>query len=439
MRNDPLLARLASANPAPTAGALPDTAPRVDPIEARLMDAVRRESSTAPGNYRFDARMPWRRAHPLTAIAACLLICASAAAAVVSLTSSSSEPLAGQVPGTHIGRQTRMAPQAVSGDSYQITVAPAMEAGDAGWCTSIVYSVEGRLSSGSGGCGGGGDYPTTARPLFGSSGISRYPGRAPSGDTVGYVLTGPRVSAVRIGSSTILAKTEPGLPAGDKAAVFFLPTTSPPVMIPPVGTLFPYDIEVPSPSTPPGHKHPRLVQVIPMLAIDGSGEVIRYGNAAHSSPRGGVRFWDRRASRALRQHGIADHPLPGACELEQTRLPTLTAEWGRTVKRITPRANIEGQAFASCINTWYGLDGWPLQAAVLLDAHEPGRTLTSIPGAQPVPGHPGTVNVPLSLLPGAITARREGNGWLVVQGGHDETQRLDVLKALHISKLAIPR
>ena len=94
------------------------------------------------------------------------------------------------------------------------------------------------------------------------------------------------------------------------------------------------------------------------------------------------------------------------------------------------------------------MDGWPLQAAVLLDGHRPGQILGPIPGARPVPGQPDLVNLPLGRVPlnydtpisadspqFSLTAKRVGNAWLVVQGGSRLAQRVHVLNALRITKL----
>jgi hypothetical protein len=376
---------------------------------------------------------------------ASLAVCASAAAAIVSLSGHSSQPLAGRVPGSHVvGIHRGVQPE--SGDTYWITVAPDLQAGDAGWCTDIQYSAGGKPAEGSGGCETGGSYPTTSRPVFGSFAHWGFPATAPSGDTTGYVLTGPGVAAIRIGSRTILAKSQPGLPAGDKAAVFFLPAKSPPVMVPPAGTPYPYDFRVPSvdpylvrlsksgKALPPP-AHPPLVRAIPILALNEGGQVIRYGSAQKTA-LGTVRFWERSASRANRLHGISTTPREGACTISQQGPTHLTPIFGQTVERIVPRPDLEGQGFLSCLDTYYTLDRRTLRAAVLLDAHDPGGTLSPIPGARPVPGYPNTVNVQLGSLPGSITARREGNVWLVVQGGRDESQRLQALRALRLTKPA---
>ena len=98
--------------------------------------------------------------------------------------------------------------------------------------------------------------------------------------------------------------------------------------------------------------------------------------------------------------------------------------------------------FVSCIDAGYYLDGWPLQVGVLLDGHRPGQVLGPIPGARPVPGQPGIVDLPTGQFPSSsftrnfgVTAKRVGNAWLVVQGGSGLAQRVQVLNAMRISKL----
>lgn len=445
MRNDPLITRLARANPArlePAREALTDTP---DPLETRLFASIAQDIHP-PRQRRLGGTAGLRRAHPIALLMASLIACASAAAAIVSLSGHASQPLEGQVPGHHIvGTQRGVQPE--SGDEYRITVAPDLQAGDAGWCTDIQYSAGGKLAEGSGGCETGGSYPTTSRPVFGSFAHWGFPTSAPSGDTVGYVLTGPGVAAIRIGSRTILAKSQPGLPSGDKAAVFFLPAKSAPVMVPPAGTPYPYDIRVPSfdpyavrlsrrgKALPPAK--PNLVRAIPILALNEAGQVIRYGSA-ETSALGTVRFWQTSATRENRLHGISTTPRPGACTISQHGLTHLKPIFGRTVQRIVPRPELQGQGFLSCLDTYYTVEGSLVRAAVLLDAHNPGGMLSPIPGSTAVPGQPNTINVPLpGLLPGAITARREGNAWLVVQGSRNETQRLRLLRALRITKPAV--
>ena len=59
-----------------------------------------------------------------------------------------------------------------------------------------------------------------------------------------------------------------------------------------------------------------------------------------------------------------------------------------------------------------------------------------------IPGQPGIVDLPTGHFPSSlfsgnfgVTAKRVGDAWLVVQGGYDLAQRVQVLNALRISKL----
>jgi hypothetical protein len=74
-----------------------------------------------------------------------------------------------------------------------------------------------------------------------------------------------------------------------------------------------------------------------------------------------------------------------------------------------------------------------MTAAVLLNARRPGAEPGPIPGTRPVPGHPNMVDFPAASL----SAQREGNAWLVVQGGSGTAQRIRVLQALVIAKLNV--
>ena len=128
-------------------------------------------------------------------------------------------------------------------------------------------------------------------------------------------------------------------------------------------------------------------------------------------------------------------PGPGACELGQSRLPGLTPEWGHTLARITPITGAQGELLLSCIDTHYYLHGWPLTAAVLLNAQHPGAAPGPLPGTMQVVGATGIVDYPGAGLSG----RRIGNAWLVVSGGSGTAQRLRVLAALHITQLKLTR
>ena len=78
-----------------------------------------------------------------------------------------------------------------------------------------------------------------------------------------------------------------------------------------------------------------------------------------------------------------------------------------------------------------------MTVAVLLNAQHPGAPVGPMPGTQAVIGHPGVVTTRYPTVSRAITARRTGQAWLVVQGGRDLTQRLQVLDALRIHRIQL--
>ena len=350
---------------------------------------------------------------------AALGLAASAAAYGDAGSSVASRPLTGRVPGVAVVHQR--GPFSASGYDYGIVVEPSLQAGWAGWTSALVYSLPGTPVTGS---GGGGGYPTKRWPFFGDSGgFTTYPrGQAPPGDVVDYALTGPEVAAVRVGKLTIQTFSDPRLPAGDRAAVFFRRAAAPPAF-------------AISGSYRPRH----AVRVVP---LDSAGRVIPTGlPTIQSFVR--IRYWQAPSAvtpsiHEPPYHGPT-HPLPGACELAQHGMPGLVPEWGHVISRIRPVRGSEGEVFLACIDTEYYLHGWPLEVAVLLDAAQPGHVLGPIPGAQPVPGQPGVVNLAGGQFPGSLTARQIGDAWLVVQGGASLSQRLRVLGALEIAKLALPR
>jgi hypothetical protein len=371
-----------------------------------------------------------RRSHPLAVVLAALVITGSAAATVFSLTASPSQPLAGKVPGA-------IEPASMAGYRYKLIVTPGLDAGSAFWSAAIRYSgpplnVHGAVADFA---GVGGGYPTQTNPLFGGSGVEYIGQFHPRevGDTVGFLLTGPRVAAVRIGARTIRTVSSADLPAGDRAAVLFLPSGSPMLVAGwspgmPVRSIMRVPPE-------PGYKGPTTIPTLAVLPLASNGEVIP---TKPTPPYGSFpRFWQAPTAitpgnESSPYHGPS-HPLPGVCELTQRGLPALTPEWGHAISSISPARDSQGELFLSCIDTEYFLHGWPLQAAALLDARHPGRVLGPIPGARPVPGHAGMVD----LESGQLTAKRIGNAWLVVQGGASLAQRMQVLEALQIAKLEV--
>jgi hypothetical protein len=216
-------------------------------------------------------------------------------------------------------------------------------------------------------------------------------------------------------------------------AVFFLPARAPVPVVPGSfeqirgGT-----VRVP---TGPGRSTLRL-RAAALVPLDASGRVIPTGpTTGDEMPSVSTSFWQAPATTPKTPGPAHDGghagPGPGACELGQPGLPGLTPAWGHTVARVSPVTAAQGELLLSCIDTHYDLHGWPLTAAVLVNAQRPGATPGPLPGATPVPHAAGTVDVPGARLSG----RRVGSAWLVVSGGSGTAQRLRVLAALRITHL----
>jgi hypothetical protein len=395
-----------------------------DILRAELVSAADRSVLPAPRR-----RWGWLRpsSRPVAVLLAALVITGGAAAAVLSLAGSASQPLVGRVPGA-------ITPASLAGYRYRIAVTPIPFAGVAGWLPWIVYNSPGASGYGERGA----PLPTT--PIFAVGG----PTRVARGETVAYILTGPQVFAVRIGSRTIRTISSRALPTGDRAAVFFIGAKGPGFLLPiPAGPA-------------PGKQPPRMKNIPTLLPLDRSGHVI----ATHltltppsagpplytwMAPNAVTRWWPLPSGvvpyHAPGYHGRT-HPGPGVCELAQHGLPALHAQWGHTVPWISPVHDALGEEFLSCLDAAYYLHGWPLDVFVLLDGHQPGQVLGPIPGARPVAGQPGIVNLATGQFPSSlfsrnfgVTAKRVGNAWLVAQGGSGLAQRVQVLNALRISKL----
>jgi hypothetical protein len=410
-----------------------------DILRAELVSAAERAALPAPRK-----RWGWLRrpSRPVAVLLAALVI-VGCAAAVASLAGSASQPLEGRVPGA-------VTPASLAGYSYTIAVTPQLPAGTVGWESLIIYTRTGASIQPpqSGGTLG---YPTATFPVFGGgTGPDSCPVCFARGNAVTYVLTGPQVFAVRIGSQTIRTITSPALPTGDRAAVVFIPAKGRVFLIRAHGS-------VPVLKHPPRKKNVLVVAVEP-LARSGKAIPAQFTPQPNGPPPltwmapDAVSHWWPLGEFTVPYQGPGYHaptrPRPGVCELAQHGLPALHVQFGHTIAWIAPVPDALGEVFLSCVDAEYYMDGWPLQAAVLLDGHRPGRVLGPIPGARPVPGQPDMVNLPLGRVPLnydtpisadspqlSLTAKRVGNAWLVVQGGYGLAQRVQVLNALRITKL----
>ena len=401
-----------------------------DVLRSELVQAAARVELTSPAR-----RWAWiRRPRPLAVVIAALVISGSATAAVLSLSSTPSQPLAGRVPGA-VASPRPGGPLSVAGERYRIVVTPSLSPGQPGWTTGVDYSTS---SSGSGGGGesSGGTYPTTSNPVFGGAGDSFVSTPGQRGDTVAIVLTGPQVATVRFGERTIRTSTSPQLPAGDRAAVFFVPAGSPqPTLGWRSGDPIHFQLRVPSGPSPNQWMEIPTTAVLP---LDSAGHVLSSNFNYPDTPF--QSYWQAPAAltpniHEAPYHGRTRPSRTGICQLAQHGLPGLVAVWGNTIARFAPATGSLGELFESCVGEEYYLHGWPLAVGVLLDARRPGQILGPLPGAAPVSGDPGAVDFPGDSL----SARRIGDAWLVVHGGSGSAQRLRVLEALRISRLDLRR
>jgi hypothetical protein len=269
--------------------------------------------------------------------------------------------------------------------SIVVKLSPDLEGGRVGWCELVVHrSGEG------GGCG---PLPTRAHPLLVVSSGWQYG----EPDATTTAVTAPRVAYVLVnGRHRTPTVAVSGLPYGLRAAAIHTPL--PPNFQRRVGF------------TPPK-----------LVALDSRGRRIRETPAYELFPD---RDWHRPGA-----------PAKGACQLHASGLPGLIADWGQVASAVFPYpGRIVGRGFVSCIDTEYYVPGRGMLAAVLLDAAKPGHaTPGEIPGLAPIPGNPGLYNGAGDYdFHGPMTAKREGEAWIVVAGGgrDGEPSRIRLLRHL---------
>jgi hypothetical protein len=384
----------------------------IDPFDV-LHDELVRAAARATSEHRGELGFLRRRARPLLVLAAALVIGGSATAAIISL----NQPTPGSITGT-----LPPAPHSpVAGSDYTITVYPKLLwAGRISWGGTIAYIRDGKLV-GDLGVGGSPDDPIF--PLFGASERVNTP--VVIGEHVFFAFAGPGVAKVRLspGGQLVTPRADPRLPPGIKGVVLVVPAHSPPL------TIIPPRFDPPR----PGQRY------ILLTPLDRKGHPIPLpGNPLHSTD-----FPTRNLS------GLAQ-PANGACALAAQPLADLRRVSGSVATRISPRPRLPVVAFVGCISLQFQYRGAWFAASILLDARHPGRKPPPLPTATPVPSEPGVVNIsagpalkaasqaarqgPFSEEVGDITARREHNAWLAVQGGTLQ-QRLAILHALSIRRI----
>lgn len=395
-------------------------------VESALIDAIRRDTEGRAGAVA-GVRRWWRGRPRGLLLAAGVLALAGSAAAAVSLSGERSEPLAGVVSpyrhGTWFGPSART--------RYRVgAIEPVITAGSVGWCysfftdTKLAGHVPPGMRHGGGGSGviGCGPAPATRTPIFAQGG----------GPGLDFVLTAPNVAAVRIDDRvTILTRADPGLPFGLRAAVFQLPSA------------LAYS--------------PRAHWVV---AFDTSGR--RIAAAQDRVPLAGSM---PPANTAPQQRTVSwsgpTRQTQGSCWIDASRRPALRELGGSAaLAPITRDRELLGRAFVSCVEIAYDVHGVLLQAALLLDAQDPGSVPAQLPGLRAVPGRPGYFDSPnptgepggpdlpntfsstrmeradMFMPVDGLSARRVGSAWLVVAGGTGTRQRLAILHRLRASRNA---
>jgi len=341
-------------------------------------------NTTGPDQGVIEEARRRQRARRIRAVTAAAIVIAAAAGALVAM-SGGGTPREAPL---HLPAEPSLSARRLPAGSISVRLSPNLEGGQAGWCVTILER--------SGGFGTCGPLPTVGHPLLlGTSGWTH-------GDSymTTIEITAPRVAYFLVnGSRGVATKSLPGLPYGLRVAIIHTP--------------LPRSINRALATRPP--------TVVP---LDARGKPIPESRDYGAS---WFRDWNPPAA-----------PLKGPCELHVSGLEGVTAEWGQVATAIRPYpGQIVGRGFLSCIDTEYYVPGRGMRAAVLLDAAKPGRVApAAIPGLERIPQAPGLYNVTGDYASrGPMTAKREGNAWIVVAGGerNAEEARIRLLRHLTVT------
>jgi hypothetical protein len=128
-----------------------------------------------------------------------------------------------------------------------------------------------------------------------------------------------------------------------------------------------------------------------------------------------------------------------ACELRTRGIDGANPTGGAVVETIHGFPQLADDAFLSCASAGFGVGSGAasdniVEAAILVDARDPGSRAPALPNSKPVPGHPSYVEEAVTQLVRSmtITARRVGPAWVVVETQDPVAlrQRLRILDAL---------
>ncbi len=386
----------------------------IDSLEQALRDAAVREYRTARSDgaspHRAQAgsdhrqvasttRPRWRRRwSPLAVVVAVLLVSGSAAGAIAAILGTGSAPLTGAVPG--ITAQLLR---------YDIPITPDLEPGDAGWCSSPIFSIRNGVTDAAGGDTCSPPAPAGVpvilaggEPISNERDFLRQAGRALDARqgqlNLFWMVVSSNVAAVRLGPGDVVtSRQDPRLPAGWRAVVAFVRGVSP---------TFPQPVPLDRGGRPIVQRNTTLSRVSP-----GSGGVA----AARSYDPGGT--------------------TPSPCSIHAVRLPSVTAQW----EVVATTAPALGSAVArnllfSCARSWFSIKGQSNapSAAILLNAQDPRRRAPRPPGLRPT-DQPGV----FSNASAEIVAKRVGRAWLVVQGQSVTLSKM-LLSTLRVGGSSLP-
>ncbi len=288
--------------------------------------------------------------------------------------------------------------RAASAMAFKVRLAPVLEVGRAGW--QVFYEEAGALVAGD----------ASGAAVSSDAYLSDEGGsRGGSHLWITRIVTTPNVAAILIdGRTRVPTVPLPKLPYGYRAARIVTPIESTETSVAPEGDPI------------PGDMGPRS-----LVPLDAEGQPIDSKPQRETPLQAMVRSWN--------------HPgrtPEGSCGLRASPMPGLTARGGQVATAIRPYAavaggqQIVGHAFLPCVSVEYRLQNMPLRALVLLDAAHPSAPAAKLPDFNPVSSAPGFFDQ------GGLTARREGNTWLVVAQGSGVAQRVELLR--HLTALVSP-
>lgn len=287
------------------------------------------------------------------------------------------------------GTAPRAAGRALKGSggiTYSVAVTPPLKAGAVGWCLSLIEHYPPADGGGGGGAGCGG---TRLGAPFVASQIGGFGTQSESFVDYVYVTTA-QVAAVRVSPTlTLRTRDDPRLPAGDRIAIGVVRADNAVTQAP--------------------------------VALTSAGESI----AAHplrTVPSEPAVFWAHTAAP------------PAACELEIRDMPAATPTFGDVAPRVRAFPQLAAGTLLSCASMSFTIHRETVNAAILLDARHPGIAPGPLPGTTGVAHQSETVNEPArsTAIDLALTARRVGNAWLLIEANGSLASRLRILDHLAI-------